>query len=247
MLVLPTSPVKATVENPRYMILYGLPKTGKTTIAAMLENNLIIDTEGGSQFIDALAIQARTVDELGEIATSIRNKNTEVGHFYYKHITIDNATRLEEMCLSYAATLYRMTPQGKSYKGTDIRTLPNGSGYFFIRQAVQNVINLFKDLCDEFILIGHTKDININENGEDITKMSLDLVGKLSGIVLGLSDAVGYVYRKGNETHINFSGGSGIISQARAPHLRGKDIVISESDSDGNITTHWDRVYKKEV
>ena len=71
----------------------------------MLENNLIIDLEGGSEFLSALSIQARNVNELGEIATLIRNKNTETGKKFYNYITIDNATRLEEMCLSYACSL----------------------------------------------------------------------------------------------------------------------------------------------
>ena len=34
----------------------------KTSALAQLENNLIIDLEGGSQFIDAMAVQARSVN-----------------------------------------------------------------------------------------------------------------------------------------------------------------------------------------
>ena len=137
----------------------------KTSCLAQLENNLIIDLEGGSQFIDAMAVQARSVNELGEIAQAIRAKNKEVGHNFYKHITIDNATRLEEMCLSYAKLLYMQTPTGKNYKGEDIRTLPNGSGYMYLRQAVRKVIDMFRELCDEFILVGHVKDVQIEQNG----------------------------------------------------------------------------------
>ena len=105
MITLPTSPIPATSTNPQYLVLYGLPKAGKTSALAKLENNLIIDLEGGSKFIDALAVQARTINDLGEIAQAIRAKNAEVGHNFYKHITIDNATRLEDICLGYAATL----------------------------------------------------------------------------------------------------------------------------------------------
>ena len=104
-LTLPTSKIPAISTNPQYLVLYGLPKAGKTSCLAHLENNLIIDLEGGSQFIDAMAVQARTINDLGEIAQAIRAKNTEVGHNFYKHITIDNATRLEDICMSYACTL----------------------------------------------------------------------------------------------------------------------------------------------
>ena len=193
-----------------------------------------------------MAVQARSVNELGEIAQAIRAKNKEVGHNFYKHITIDNATRLEEICLSYAKLLYMQTPMGKIYKGDDVRTLPNGSGYMYIRQAVRKVIDMFKDLCDEFILVGHVKDVQIEQNGEELSEMALDLVGKLSAIVCGEADAVGYLYRKGNETHISFKGGDGTIKEARAPHLRGQDIIIATGNEDGTITTYWDKIYKDE-
>ena len=245
-LVLPTSKIPAVSTNPKMLILYGPVKSGKTSSVAQLESNLIVDLEGGSQYIEAMAVQARSVNELGEIAQAIRAKNKEVGHNFYKHITIDNATRLEEICLSYAKLLYMQTPMGKIYKGDDVRTLPNGSGYMYIRQAVRKVIDMFKDLCDEFILVGHVKDVQIEQNGEELSEMALDLVGKLSAIVCGEADAVGYLYRKGNETHISFKGGDGTIKEARAPHLRGQDIIIATGNEDGTITTYWDKIYKDE-
>lgn len=244
MIELPTKKIPAVSVNPKFLIVYGRPKAGKTSCLAQLSENLIIDLEGGSTFIEALAVQARTVTDLGEIAQAIRAKNTEVGHNFYKRITIDNATRLEEICLSYAATLYRQSPVGKNWKGSDVRTLPNGSGYFYIRQAVRKVIDMFRELCDEFILVGHVKDVQVDNNGEELSEMALDLVGKLSSIVCGEADAVGLVYRKGNETHISFKGGDGSIKEARAPHLRGQDIVIATGNEDGTITTYWDKIYK---
>ena len=246
-LTLPTSKIPAVSTNPRYMVLYGLPKAGKTSCVAQLDNNLIIDLEGGSQFIDAMAIQARTINDLGEIAQAIRAKNTEVGHNFYKRITIDNATRLEDICMSYACTLYRKTEVGKNWKGDDVTTLARGAGYKYLRDAVKKVIDMFKDLCDEFILIGHVKDSITDKDGQEVNAKEIDLIGKLGRIVCGLADAVGYVYRKDNETHISFkSGGDGTAMEARARHLAGKDIVIATGNEDGTLTTYWDRVYKPE-
>lgn len=247
-LVLPTTKVPATSTNPQYLILYGLPKAGKTSALAQLEGNLIIDLEGGSKFIDALAIQARTINDLGEIAQAIRAKNAEVGHNFYKRITIDNATRLEDICMGYACTLYKKTELGKNWKGDDVTTLARGAGYKYLRDAVKKVIDMFKDLCDEFILVGHVKDSITEKDGQEVNAKEIDLVGKLGKIVCGMADAVGYVYRKDNETHISFkSGGDGTVMEARAKHIAGKDIVIATGNDDGTITTYWDRVYKPEV
>lgn len=244
-LVLPTTKVPATSTNPKYLIVYGLPKAGKTSALAQLDNNLIIDLEGGSKFIDALAIQARTISDLGEIAQAIRAKNAEVGHNFYKRITIDNATRLEDICMSYACTLYRKTELGKNWKGDDITTLARGAGYKYLRDAVKKVIDMFRDLCDEFILVGHVKDSITEKDGQEVNAKEIDLVGKLGKIVCGMADAVGYVYRKDNETHISFkSQGDGTVMEARARHIAGKDIIIATGNPDGSITTYWDRVYK---
>ena len=246
MLVLPTEKNKPRVQNPRFLILFGRPKSGKTTLASQLENNLIIDLEGGSEFLEALSVQARSVQDLGEIASAIRNKNAELGKKLYKYITIDNATRLEEICLPYAATLYRQNPMAKTWTGTDVRTLPKGAGYMYLREAVRKVIDMFRELAENFILIGHTKDKMIDKDGEELTEMALDLVGKLGDIVCGESDAVGYVYRKKNETIISFEGGDNTIIEARAPHLRGNKIVVANSDENNNITVHWDRIFLPE-
>lgn len=246
MITLPTSKVPATSTNPKYLVLYGAPKAGKTSCLAQLENNLIIDLEGGSTFIDAMSIQCRTIQDLGEAAQAIRAKNAEVGHNFYAHITIDNATRLEDICLSYAAQLYRQTELGKNWKGTDVTTIPRGAGYKYLRDAVKKVIDMLKELCDEFILVGHVKDSITEKDGEEINAKEIDLVGKLGKIICGMADAVGYVYRKGNETHISFKGGEGeTIMEARARHIAGKDVVIATGNEDGSITTYWDRIYKK--
>lgn len=246
MIVLPKEKVKAKVENPRFLIIFGKPKAGKTTLASRLDNNLIVDLEGGSEFLEALAVQARSVKDLGDIATAIREEIKQTGKKPYKYITLDNASRLEEICLSYAAQLYRATPMGKNYSGSDVRTLPKGSGYMYLQQAVRKVIDMFRDLCDNFILIGHTRDNLINKEGEELSEMSLDLVGKLANIICGEADAVGYVYRKRNETHISFEGGDNSVREARAPHLRGKNIVIAESDENNDIKVYWDKIYLPE-
>ena len=246
-LTLPTSKIPASTTNPKFLVLIGREKVGKTSALAQLDNNLIIDLEGGSTFVDAMAIQCRTISDLGEAASAIRAKNKEVGHNFYRHITIDNATSLEEICLGYAATLYRQQPVGKNWTGTDVRTLPQGSGYYYLRTAVLKVIDMFKELCDEFILVGHIKDTIIDDpsTGEELTERSLDLVGKLAGMVCRRCDGVGYMYRSGNEVHIKFKADKNIAMGCRSDHLRNKDIVISEMDDEtGILTTHWDKIFK---
>lgn len=245
-LILPKEKSTPKVNNPKFLILFGRPKAGKSTLMANLDNNLIIDLENGYQALSALIVQARTVNDFAEIANALREEIKNTGKFPYKYITIDNATRLEEMCLSYACQLYRQTPMGKTYQGTDIRTLPNGSGYMYLRQAVRKVIDMFRDLCESLILVAHVKEKMINKEGEELSEMSIDLTGKLGDILCGEADAIGYVYRKKNDTIISFEGGDNSIREARANHLRGKKIVVATSDENNNITVDMAKIFLPE-
>lgn len=245
-LILPKEKSTPKVNNPKFLILFGRPKAGKSTLMANLDNNLIIDLENGYQALSALVVQARTVNDFAEIANALREEIKKEGKFPYKYITIDNATRLEEMCLSYACQIYKNTPMGKTYQGSDVRTLPNGSGYMYLRQAVRKVIDMFRDLCESLVLVAHVKEKMINKEGEELSEMSIDLTGKLGDILCGEADAIGYVYRKKNDTIISFEGGDNSIREARANHLRGKKIVVATSDENNNITVDMTKIFLPE-
>ena len=135
---------------------------------------------------------------------------------------------------------------GKAYQGTDVRTLPNGSGYLYLRQAVRKVIDMLKSLCDTFILIAHVREKMINKDGEELSEMSIDLTGKLGDILCGEADAIGYVYRKKNETIVSFEGGENTIREARAQHLRGKKIVVATSNENNEVIVDMTKIFLPE-
>ena len=91
-ITLPTSKIPAESQDPKYLILFGLPKVGKTTILATLENNLILDFENGSTYIEALKVKINTLKELGEVCKAIKEAGKP-----YKFITIDTVTAVEEL------------------------------------------------------------------------------------------------------------------------------------------------------
>jgi hypothetical protein len=242
MITLPTIKSEPKISNPRFLVYFGKPKSGKTSIASMLKNNLIIDLEDGTDFLSAMVLKANSVADLSEIYTAISAANKEAGKFIYDYITIDNGTKLEEIVLSLALKLYQETPMGKSYSG-DVRKLPNGAGYQYTREAFFKIIDLYKTLSPTLILICHVKDSMINKDGKELSEMSIDLSGKTSRLVAADADAIGFVYRQKNQTIMNFSGAGDFIVEARQPHLRGKEIVIAESDEDNNLTSFWDKIF----
>ena len=261
---LPTKRREAQNYNPKLLVLFGKPKSGKSTLMASLDSNLIIDLEDGYRALSVMDVQVRTSGQLFEVAKLIKEKLNTNGEFPYKFITIDNATRLEEMSLDYAAHLYRSTAMGAGWgmlkdstgkpvkdknnklipdPKADVRTLPNGAGYLYLRQALRKMIDMFKPLCETLILVAHVKEKQIKKDAEEMSEMSVDLAGKLGDIICGEADAIGYVYRDGNKTFISFEGGDNTIREARPLHLRGKKIEVAHSDENNNVIVDMNKLF----
>lgn len=237
---LPTQKVLAETQDPKYLILFGLPKVGKTTILAQLENNLIIDLENGSTYIDALKVKANSIKDIIEIVNAIKEAGKP-----YRYITIDTITALEEMCKPLAIKMYREGPTFslKYDSVTDVTKLPNGQGYAFLRDAIEKVISMVASVTDNIIICGHVKDTSINE-GIDGSVKDLDLAGKTKRILSSRSDAIGFVHRDDDSNLcIQFGTDGEVLTGARPKHLANKDIIVAERNEDGTFTSRWDRIY----
>ena len=236
--MLPKTKSEVKRKNPKILLLYGKPKIGKTTVVAGLDNNLIIDLEDGTDFVEALAVKAKNLGELKKITEEIRAAGKP-----YKYITVDNVTVLQDMVVGYAGNLYKETVQGKNWTGDNVLKLPNGAGYQFLREAFFNVIDDICTLADHIILIGHLKDKLINKAGEELAASEIDLTGKISSLLSAKADALGYVYRKEGQDLINFNPSDQVVCGTRIKHLANKQIVISEADEKGEIKTFWNEIY----
>lgn len=250
--ILPTERRKAQNYNPRLLVLFGKPKSGKSSVVASLDDNLIVDLEDGYRALNVMVVNAKDIYDIFAVKTALEKKQKELeGKKPYRFITIDNATRLEEMCIVYANAKYRKTQMGAQWgilrdkdniplkdknnkfipdPKADVRQLPNGGGYLYLREALKEVVHMFQPFCETLILVCHVKDKQIRIDNAEATEYAVDLAGKLSDIICGEADAVGFIYRDKNKTYISFEGGDGTIREARSLHLRGKRFTVGESD-----------------
>lgn len=249
---LPKKKSDAARRDPKTIVVFAQPKTGKTTAVAELDNCLLIDLEGGSDFVSALKVDVLTeakdsktqpIAVLQDIIKSVKKANEENGGYVYKYIAIDTVTALEEMVLPIAASMYRATPMGRNWVGTDVTTLPNGAGYGYTRTALLKVIDSLKEITDTLIILGHVKDKLVEVDGEEMGERGLDLVGKMAGILCAKVDAVGYMYRDENKTMLNFATSESLLVGARSEHLKGKKIPVATSDEEGKLTVDWSKVF----
>jgi hypothetical protein len=210
---LPTERTPATRKSPRLLTLFGQSKVGKTTTLATLDNCLIIDTEQGTEMVDAMKVSCTT---LQDVMATIKALRENPGQYDYIAVdTIDNIVHWME----------EFVCQSEGVK--TIGDLDFGKGYAIVRDNVMKILGQLKPLASKgVVLVGHRKKTLIaNETDIKVNTSSLDLSGKLKNFIMADSDAIGYVFRDAEGTlKVSFIADDETEAGARCPHLRGQVI-----------------------
>jgi hypothetical protein len=105
------------------------------------------------------------------------------------------------------------------------------------------VLDYIDTFAPHIILSGHIKDKQVDDKGEMVMAANIDLTGKIKSLICANADAIGYMFRKGNQTILSFKSNDEVTCGARPEHLKNQEIVVAE-EVDGVYTTYWDKVYK---
>lgn len=224
--ILPTEVVPALTKSPKSLIIFGQSKVGKTTLLSKLKNCLIIDTEQGSDFVEALKVKVNSWDELLKIYVTLKTP----GAPKYDYIAIDTIDKVYEWAEQLVIVEYNQSSGERPIKS--IGDIAYGAGYNLVRSKLMSAVNAFKSLGVRIIIVGHRKKTIIGSETVEFSSNSIDLSGKLKNILMADMDAIGYVYRKDGELMISFKTSDEIEVGSRCEHLRGKEIPFQ-----------WENIY----
>ena len=220
---LPKTVVKSQTVNPSLLTIFGQSKAGKTTMLSKLEGCLIIDTERGSKYIDALKVEVGSTSDLKQLVGALKAEPNR-----YKYIaldTIDNVVSWIEKDIARENNL------------DSFAKLPFGDGYNQVRTRVMGLIDALLTCSDHIILVGHRKKTIIGTDSVEVNVSSLDLSGKLKNYIMAKSDAIGFVYiNEDNVLSISFEASDEIEAGTRLPHLAGKILPFD-----------WKNIYKTSI
>lgn len=105
-------------------------------------------------------------------------------------------------------------------------------------------INMFREVFDTVIIIGHIKDKLIEKDGREMTERGLDLAGKSGALLCSQVDAIGYVFRdEDGDTAVNFKPSESITCGSRAEHLKNKVIKVITKQEDGSLVVDWSEIF----
>jgi hypothetical protein len=207
---LPTTRVPASRKSPRLLTLFGQSKVGKTTTLAELDNCLIIDTEQGTDMVDAMKVNVNNLQEFMAVLKAIK-----AGETTYDYIALDTLDNIVSWMEDFVC-------QQEGVK--TIGDLEFGKGYAIVRNNVMKVVEQLKPLAGKgLILIGHRKKTLIaTESDIKVNTSSLDIGGKLKNFIMADSDAIGYVFRDSEGVlKVSFLADDETEAGARCEHLRG--------------------------
>ena len=237
------------VENLRHLVLYGLPKVGKTTIVSKLPNVLIIGFEKGVEYVDGYKIRINSYKELREVLIELGQDKK------FDFVVFDTVTTMLEVLKERAEELYSNTIMGKNWLSVgkkeygDILNLPKGAGYGFLKEALLGILEYTENESKfvkpkRYIWLAHSKEIVSDSiGGYDIRFKDIDLPANIKSALSVRAGAIGYLKRKAEQLEISFISNNDYLAGCQVKHLSGKIITISEETEDGTIKTYWEKIY----
>lgn len=264
-LQLPTGKKKASIKDPRLLIILSPHKTGKTSAAMRLPNSLLIDLEDSSDYFDGTAINIkqeaiRNNCGMGKMyyayAKEIQKANAANGKPIYDFIIIDTLTVLQEIARQKALIDYKSSVIGKSKvnKGETIndilKDVAQGAGYDFLYSAFNELFSLYQGLAGKCVIyLAHKKFDRKNRGTKEVEIVDIDLMGQLKGVIPSKVDAIGHLYRSSKKEYTNVlsfkKGDRDNVFGSRPEHLKEKSFIFSvySPEKEDIVECNWDLVF----
>lgn len=170
----------------KYVLLYGKPKSGKTTAACSFPDAVLLAFEKGYNAIgNAFPYD---VNKWSDFKVALRDLEDQRSKDRFKTVIIDTVSICWEMCEKF------ICQQNSVQKIGDI---PWGAGYTACKKEFETSIRRITQLGYGVVLIAHSASrVEKTADGSDIEIISPDLPKRAAEVCNGIVDIIGYI---GNE------------------------------------------------
>lgn len=173
---------KGKQTRPFFALLYGSPKVGKTHLASLAVEPLILDVDKGSGQLDVSRIDS-VVNKAG-LFEALRIAYTETG---YKTVVLDSVTAVERILTKDIL---------REHKQDSLESFGYGKGYQILAQEWNGVLTALERIRDagkNVILIGHQKVKSVNDPTLDVyDRLELDITKNATTAIVAATDAILY-------------------------------------------------------
>lgn len=174
----------------KYILIYGKPKCGKTTLASKFPKNLLIAFEKGYNAIND--IYAQDINSWSEFKQVLRQLKRPEAQELYHTITIDTTTLAYDMCEQYICQQNGVQ---------SISDIPWGGGYSATKKEFEKCLREITMLGYGLVLISHIE-VRKEKTADDseIEILAPSMPKRCYEIVNQIVDIIGYIATEWNDT-----------------------------------------------
>jgi len=169
----------------KFLLIYGQPKTGKSTFGSQLPRALFMNFEQGTNALAGIRSQPifRWTDAK-QVLTQLRKPQAKE---MFDTVVVDTASIAWQLCEKYICQRENVD---------SIRDVPWGQGWNMLKQEFSEFWREITLLGFGILFIAHSKDKPTemrNEDGEPITAVCPDLPNQCYTIINSIVDIIGYL------------------------------------------------------
>jgi hypothetical protein len=198
---------KKTLSD-KTILLYGQPKSGKSTFASKFPKSLFIATEPGHKFLEVFKVDPMNWSDIKDVCRQLIQQRDDK---QFETIVFDTADNTYKMCEDYIC---------KTEGIKHMSDLSFGKGYNLVRAEFMRVINALGQSGYGIVFISHSDTRELDEKGIKRAYTDTTLSGSARKAISGLCDFILYCFindqgdrillTKGDE-NINAGDRSGIL------------------------------------
>lgn len=204
--------------DPSSIVLFGPAGSGKSTFGAALENNLIIDTEQSTDFLEGImAVDVKnSMSRFSQVLKELAAYKKEHKKMPYDYVTIDSLDGLvHDIIFPYVC---------KQHGKKDISEFDYGAGYSQAKNILVSYMDFFDKNFKCTIYMCHYKRTIFGDTELEFDMASLNFPASIKTSLVHMIDEVGLFYSAEGVRRINFIGSDNMEGKSRAKHLAGQDI-----------------------
>ncbi len=173
----------------KYILIYGKPKSGKTTLASRFPKNLLVAFEKGYNAIDG--IKAVDINKWTDFKMVLRQLEKPEAREMYDTITIDTTTIAYEMCEQFICAQNGVQ---------SVAEIPWGGGYSATKKEFERCLRKITMLGYGLVLISHSE-MRKEKNGDDneIEILAPSMPKRCYEVVNQIVDIIGYISTEWDE------------------------------------------------